>query len=460
VAYNFYGMDREQMYLMPPSLKEWLPEGDLAWFLLDAVRQMDLDEFYEGYREDGKGATAYHPEMLVGLLLYAYCQGVLSSRKIERMCEVDVACRVVTANLKPDHSSIARFRQEHEKGLEKVFVKVLRLCKEAGLVKVGMVALDGTKMKGNASLEANRTKESLEKEIRRMLEGAREVDEEEDRKYGKDKRGDELPEGLRRPVERLKRLKECQERLEKEAKEAMEAQVLKIEERAQKEKESGERMRGRKPLEPEEVVDQEAKANVTDPESRIMKTRQGHVQGYNAQVVVTKEQIVVACAVTQEENDTQQLKPMMELLRRNLREIGMEKTVDHFLTDAGYGPTKTLGEVEKDEETEYWINTRKDWKRRKALREEGPPRGRIPQGWGPKERMERKLMTKEGQERYRWRSQMVEPVFGQIKHNRKCDRFQRRGIQAGDSEWAFICASHNLLKLWRSGKAPWVKKAA
>jgi len=460
VAYNFYGTDLEQMYLMPPSLKEWLPEGDLAWFLLDAVRQMDLGVFYEGYREDGKGAPAYAPEMLVGLMLYAYCQGVRSSRTMERMSERDVAYRVMAGNMKPDHCTIARFRQGNEKKLERVFLEVLELCKEAGMVKVGMVALDGTKMKANASLEANRTKESLEKEIERMLKEAGEVDEEEDRKYGKDKRGDELPEGLRRSEERLKRLRECKERLEKEAKEAREAQERKIAQREEKERESGEKLRGRKPLEPDEVVDEEAKANITDPESRIMKTRQGHVQGYNAQAVVTKEQIIVACRVTQEENDTQQLKPMMELLRKNLVEIGVEEGVGHMLGDAGYGPTKVLEEVEGDQRTQYWINTQKDWKRRKALREEGPPRGRMPKGLDAKGRMERKLMTKEGRERYRWRCQMVEPVFGQTKHNRKCDGFQRRGIQAGDSEWVFICATHNLIKLWRSGKAPWVKKAA
>ncbi len=228
MAYNFYRLDREQMYLMPPSLREWLPEGDLAWFVLDAVRQMDLDVFCEAYREDGKGATAYPPEMLVGLMLWAYCQGVRSSRMIERMCERDVACRVMTANFKPDHTSIARFRKDFEGELERVFVKVLKLCKEAGMVKMGMVALDGTKIKANASLEANRTKGSIEAEVKRMLQEAGKVDEEEDEKYGKDRRGDELPEDLRRPEERLKRLRECQERLEKEEKQAREAQERKI----------------------------------------------------------------------------------------------------------------------------------------------------------------------------------------------------------------------------------------
>jgi transposase len=430
----------------------------LAWFLLDAVREMDLEVFLGRYREDGTGSRAYHPEMMVGLLLYAYCQGVRSSRKIEWMSERDVACRVVAANQKPDHTSISRFRKDFEKELEGVFVEVLRLCREAGLVKVGVVALDGTKIKANASLAANRTVEGIKVEVKRMLEEAAKVDAEEDLKYGKDRRGDELPEGLNHPAQRLKRLRECKERLEKEAQKAMEEQSEKIARREAQEEESGEKKRGRKPLSPEETVNEEAKANMTDPQSRIMKTRSGYVQGYNAQVVVTKQQIIVACDVTQEENDQGQLTVMMKQAEENLAAVGVKEKVKVGLADAGYGREKNL-EWSESQEVDYLIATQKDWKQKKAMREMPDPRGRMPQGLTAKQRMERKLLTRRGRALYKLRSSTVEPVFGQVKGNKGCERFQRRGVKAGRSEWKFISSAHNLLKLWRSGWAIGLNRA-
>jgi transposase len=253
-------------------LEEWLEEGHLARFVVDAVEAMDLEVLYRKYREDGIGNTAYDPSMMTGVLLYGYCMGIRSSRRMEQLLEQDVAFRYLASNQQPDHATLARFRQENEKELEGLFIEVLRLCAKAGLVKVGVVAVDGTKIKAQAALEANRTMEGIEKEVKKMLREAAEVDEAEDKKYGKDSRGDELPEGLRSSAERKKRLKECKQRLEEEAEEAKEAQKEKIAQRAKEEEESGEKKRGRKPLEPEDVVDREAKANITDPESRIMKT--------------------------------------------------------------------------------------------------------------------------------------------------------------------------------------------
>lgn len=451
MAYNFHPVDRDQIFLLPPTLKEWLPSNDLVWFLLDALREMDLEVFLQGYREDGTGNRAYHPEMMVGLLLYAYCQGLRSSRVIEKLCERDAAYRVVAANQRPDHTSIARFRKDFEKELESIFVEVLKLCCEAGLVKVGVVALDGTKIKGNASLAANRTAEGIEKEVKRMIEEAAKTDEEEDKKYGVDKRGDELPEGLDQEDERKKRLKECKERLEKEALAAMKGQSEKIAQREKEEKESGEKKRGRKPRSPKEAVNEEAKANMTDPESRIMKTRSGYVQGYNAQTVVTKDQIIVACDVTQEENDQNQLKPMMGLMKENLEAVGLSAKVGVALADAGYGREENLEWAEGQDE-DYLIATQKDWKQKKAMRELPTPRGRMPKGMTSRERMERKLMTHRGRKLYKLRSCAVEPVYGQVKYDRGCDKFQRRGVKAGRSEWKLICGAHNLLKLWRSGR--------
>lgn len=453
MAYNFHPCDRNQMMLMPPSLEEWLEEGHLARFVVDAVEAIDLGALYQKYRQDGMGNTAYDPAMMVGVLLYGYCMGVRSSRKLEQLLEQDVAFRYLAANQRPDHATLARFRQENEKELEGLFTEVLRLCAKAGLVKVGVVALDGTKIKAKAALEANRTAEGIEAEVKKMLREAAEADEAEDSKYGKDRRGDELPEGLRRSEDRKRRLRECKERLEEEAKETRESQVAKIAQRAKEEEESGEKKRGRKPLSPEESVDKEAKANVTDPESRIMKTRKGYVQGYNAQAVVTKEQIIVAAKVTQEENDVNQLKPMMEEMRRTLGAVGIKEKVGTKLADAGYGMSEESLRWALRQKTLFLIATQKDWKQRKAARLQPLPRGPLPKGLTAKERMERRLRTARGRRLYKMRSWMVEPVFGQVKEGQGFQGFSRRGRKAVQSEWKFQAASHNLLKLWRSGRS-------
>lgn len=461
MAYNFIACDRQQRYLMPPSLEDWLAEGHLAWFILDAVEQLDTNVFRGKYREDGWGSAAYEPSMMVGLLLYAYSLGERSSRQIERLCEVDIAFRVISANEKPDYSTICRFRKGNEKELEGIFIAVLRLCAEAGLVKVGVVALDGTKMKANAALAANRTREHIEEEVKKMLAEAAAKDKEEDEKYGKDKRGDELPEGLRGRKDRQSRLKECQERLparlrtggEREAREKAAEQEKKIEARKESE-EKGEKKRGRKPKEPDEEAAQEAKANVTDPESRIMKTRKGYEQGYNAQAVVTKEQIVVAAEVTQQANDIKQLHPMIEETKKSLRDAGVQQDIGAVLADAGYCSEENL-KGEQAEGPELLVATKKDWKQRKEIKEGESGQGTPPEGMSGREKMDWKLRTERGKALYRLRSQTVEPVFGQVKTVRRCDRFMRRGITAVRSEWKLLCATHNLLKLWRSGMATW-----
>ncbi len=234
MAYNFLLCDRNQAYLLPPSLADWLPEGHLAWFVLDAVEQIDLQPFYKKYRTDGVGNSAFNPSMMVSLLLYAYCTGERSSRRIERSCQTDVAYKVVTANQSPDHTTISRFRKDNESHLKSLFLEVLRLCGEAGLVKLGKVSLDGTKIKANASLAANRTLKHLEAEVEKMLSEAAAKDAEEDKTFGPDKRGDELPEDLRDRNSRLNRLKACKERLEREKAQARQAQQEKIDRRKTK----------------------------------------------------------------------------------------------------------------------------------------------------------------------------------------------------------------------------------
>lgn len=454
MAYNFLPCDRNQAYLLPPSLADWLPEDHLAWFVLDAVEQIDLSQFYKKYRVDGVGNSAFHPSMMVSLLVYSYCTGERSSRKIEKHCQTDVAYKVVTANQYPDHSTISRFRKDHQSHLKTLFLEILRLCAEAGLVKLGNVSLDGTKMKANASLSANRTLKHLEQEIDKMLSEAADKDAEEDKAFGHDKRGDEMPEDLRDRNSRVNRLKACKERLEREKAHAQKTQQDKIDRREAKEQSTGKKPRGRQPKLPEEVGNKDAKANVTDPDSRIMKTRKGFVQGLNGQAVVTEEQIIVAEDVTQEENDKRQLHPMLEQTEENRQAVGIEEETGVALADAGYCSednfTKTpAGNVE------LLVATQKDYKQRKVMADQPLSEEPIPEGLSPTELMERKLLTKRGRQLYKIRGQTVEPVFGQIKDVLGFDRFMRRGIEACRSEWSLICATHNLLKLWRSGKACW-----
>jgi transposase len=451
-GYNFIRPNRDQLFLLPPALQDWLPSDDLAYFLLDAVDQFDLTPFYAAYRADGVGQAAFQPHMMVALVLSAYCLGVRSSRQIERLCGRDIAFRVVAGNLCPDHATIARFRQRHGEALQGLFTDILRLCKEAGLVKVGVVALDGTKMAADAALEANRTYDSIRAEVETMLQDAESKDAQEDRLFGPEHRGDELPEAVRDRNSRLERLKRCRERLEGEAAAAAAEHARKLQERAAQEAETGQKLRGRKPKPVSEAPESAAKANVTDPDSRIMKTRRGYLQGYNAQAVSTAEQIIVAAEVTPEENDVGQLHPMLAATAKELKAAGVEETVGAALVDAGYCSEENLERADP-EGPELFVATRKDWKQREQMRQTPAPRGRIPAHLSRRQRMERKLLTKRGRRLYKQRSQMIEPVFGQIKACRGIDRFGRRGLANCQSEWKVICGTHNLLKLWRSGKA-------
>jgi transposase len=454
MAYNFLPCDRNQAYLLPPSLTDWLSQNHLAWFVLDAVEQMDLQPFYRKYRTDGVGNSAFDPSMMVALLLYAYCTGERSSRRIERLCQTDVAYKVLTANQAPDHCTISRFRKDNESHLKSIFLEILRLCVEAGLVKFGTVSLDGTKIKANASLAANRTLSSIEKEVETMLTEAAAKDREEDEAFGPDRRGDELPEEFRDRQSRRVRLQACRERLQREQDEARQAQQNKIDARQEQEAKTGQKQRGRKPKSPDEAVNPESKANVTDPDSRIMKTRKGYEQGLNAQAVVTKDQVIVAEDVTQEANDQQQLHPMLEQTEANRQAVGVQEKTGVMLADAGYCSEENL-KTKPSGDAELLIATQKDWKQRQALRDQPPPRGRPPANLSAAEQMERKLLTARGRSLYTLRGQTVEPVFGQIKDVRGFDRFMRRGLAACRSEWSLICATHNLLKLWRSGNAAW-----
>ena len=451
MPYNFLPYDDHQAFLLPPSIGEWVRDGSLARFVGETVdlldRQGRLQGFYAGYREDGWGHPAYHPRLLVKVLVYGYCVGVTSSRKLAATCENDVALRYLTANQQPDFRTISDFRKNHLAALNGLFVEVLGLCLEAGLVKLGRVALDGRKVPGNASLEQNRDEAWLKEEVRKLLAEAERVDAEEDAQYGKDQRGDELPEGLRTSAERKKRLEAALERIAEKKRQAAGKQERKLEERTKEEAETGGKKRGRKPKDPEAAALEAAKdtkANVTDPESRILKTRRGWAQGYNGQAMADCEsQVIVAQDLTQDENDVRQLEPMLE---KCAEQTGARP--GELLADAGYWSEENA-RLQTDE-TELLIATTKDWKQRKALREAPPPRGRIPGSMSARDRMERKLLTKRGRAAYKERGSTIEPVFGQMVM-RGLVRFLLRGLEKARAEWSLMCMTHNLLKLWRSG---------
>jgi transposase len=304
---NFLPCDREQDLLLPPSLRDWLGEDHVVWFVLDAVETMDLSEFYAAYRADGHGRAAHDPGMMVALLLYSYACGERSARVIERRCREDVPTRVVCANRVPDHTTIARFRVRHEAALSRMFTQILGLCARAGLVSVGVVALDGTAISADASREATRSHESIRREVERMLGEAAEVDAREDALYG-EARGDELPAELIDRRSRLERLRRCREELESEQAKAQAAYQENLRWRAEWEAEHGRKLGGRKPFPPDPDGLGKRTINVTNPDSRVIarETRQP-VQGYNAQAVATSEQIIVAADITQQSNDSGQL---------------------------------------------------------------------------------------------------------------------------------------------------------
>jgi transposase len=467
MSQNFVACDRDQALLLPPSLREWLPEDHLAWLVLEAVGELDLTAFYVAYRADGHGRAALEPAMMVALLVYAYAVGVRSSRGIERHCREDVAFRVITANQAPDHATIARFRARHEIAIGELFGQVLALCARAGLVRLGVVAVDGTKIAANATHHATRSYGQIAREI---LEEAAELDAAEDERYG-DARGDELPVELRVAGDRRKRLREAKQALDAEREADAEPIVrdrgqrlrecrrrlehdYELERRLIAEHDAwlaagiasdgSRRMTGAKHnLKPYPLVDlAERTINVTDPDARNLKTPRGWVQGYNAQAVVTAEQIVIAAEISTESLDTANLHPMLTAAEEELHAAGVTDALDIVLADAGYWKNSAI-EALAGQGLQPLVAPDAD--RRKE-----PRPGRR---GGLYDFMRRVLATDHGTALYRRRQATVEPVFGQIKANRSADRFLRRGRSAARSEWRLLAATHNLLKLHRHNLA-------
>jgi transposase len=435
-----------QSFLLPPSPLEWLPEGHLARFILDLVKELDLTRIYAHYERELRGYPPHHPLMMVALLLYGYCVGVPSSRKIERKTHEDVAFRVIAGGEHPDHTRISEFRRIHLDALADLFVQVLRLCQKAGLVKLGAVALDGTKVKANASKHKAMSYDRMQKDEQRLrdkvvelLAAAEKADAAEDAEHGIGRRGDELPEELQRTENRLKRIREAKAALEAEARQRQE------EEQAAKDDDDPPPGPRETPLPKHKVPTtadgtptDKAQRNFTDPDSRIMKTGDGYVQGYNCQIAVdAASQIIVAEAVTNQPPDPEHLVP---LLVQTVDNCGA--TPRKLIADAGYFSENNVCEPQKWG-VEPYIATG----RQRHDETSTPVRGRAPSNMSVKEAMARKLTTKAGKAVYSQRKVIVEPVFGQIKEARGLRRFLLRGLQKVRGEWSLITLTHNILKL-------------
>jgi transposase len=444
MPYNFRPIERDQQYLMPPSVRDWLPPDHLAWLVLDVVDELDLAAIRARYRADGWGAPAFDPALMTALLLYAYATGERSSRRIEARCREDVAFRVVAANQAPDHATIARFRADHEAALADLFTQVLRLCAAAGLGSLGLVVLDGTKLAAAASPEANRTADALDREIRAMLAEAAAVDAAEDERYG-ERRGDELPAGLASRHDRLARLAEARRQLaDREQARAAEVRAHDAA-RAAAEAEAGHPLGGRRPDPDAHHQRYWRERNTTDPDSRKMRARTGWIVGYNGQLAVASDGLILAAELTQQASDVRQLGPMVETTEANLRAAGVRGRIGTLMADAGYWSEANLAAVERGRRTRILIAPTSGGERRS-----GSP---VPPRPG-RQRMRRRLSQPANRARYRRRGAIIEPVFGQLKAVRGVRRFQRRGVGACASEWRILALTHNLLKLWRSGRRP------
>jgi len=453
----------KQDLLLPPSLGDWLPEKHLAHFLADVVESLDLGALYSSYEEkDGRGQAAYAPALMVRLLLYGYCRGIYSSRKIESKTYEDVAFRYLAAGEHPDHDTLAEFRKRHLEALAGLFVQVLQLCQKAGLVKLGHVAIDGSKIQANASKHKamsyermGETEKKLREEVEALLQQAAAVDAAEDQKYGKGQKEEDLPAELARRESRLEKIRAAKAALEAEAQEKAEAEKAaaeaKLAQRAEQEAQSGKKVRGPKPQVPDPATarpDSKAQRNFTDPESRIMPDgshKGSFVQGYNAQIAVDGQaQIIVAAEITQDTNDTQQLAPMLGQVEEN---IGSKPQAAS--ADTGYWNGQQITDP-RVQGVDLYIATGKQKHGDSGVKmeewgEEGNGAASL------REQMKQKLKSEVGREVYRKRKAIVEPVFGQIKERRGFRRFLLRGLRKARAEWKLICLSHNVLKLFRSG---------
>ena len=442
---TFRPYDPEELWLFPPSPRDWLPEDHLAYFVADLVEALNLTPILATYGGVTRGTVPYHPQLLVKVLLYAYAVGIPASRQIARKLEEDVAFRVLAANQRPDFRTLSDFRKQHLSTLADLFVQVLQLCRRAGLVKLGHIALDGTKVKANASKHKAMSygrmgtdEARLTAEVTRLLTQAEAADARDDAAYGSDRRGDELPTELARREQRLQTIRAAKVVLEQEAQ--AEAALKQVAHEARKA--VGPR-RGRPPQPPRSGPHPKAQRNFTDPESRIMPASDAKgsvVQGYNCQAAVDAQaQIIVAADVTDETNDKQQAQPMLTQVLAQTGQVPRTVTMDAgYFSEANVTALTALGclpLVPPDRQLHGQATP-------------AAPRGRPPAGLSVADQMRRTLRTTRGRRLYARRKSIVEPVFGQIKQGRRYRQFLLRGMRQVRGEWVLICTTHNVLKLW------------
>lgn len=458
---SFRADDINQTLLMPPSLQDWLPENHLARFVADLMGALDLSAIYRFYdQRDGRGQAAYHPVMMVRVLLYGYCVGVMSSRKIEKRTYEDVAFRYLSADEHPDHDTLNEFRRQHLEALAGLFMQALRLCQKAGLVKLGHVAIDGTKLQANASKHKamsygrmSEAEEKLKAEVEELLKRAEAVDAAEDEK---ERQGytEELPKELARRESRLKKIQEAKAELEAEARQKAEQEKADVEARIaarrEQEQQTGKKIGEREPRVPDPdqaVPDAKAQRNFTDSESRIMPDgahKGSFVQAYNAQIAVdSQRQIIIAAELTQDCNDKHQLVPMLEQVEKNMGTKPVAASAD-----AGYCSTEQIAD-KRIEGIDLHVAVKRD---KHGIAPETNATTGPAEDASALERMKQKLQSDAGRAVYKMRKAIVEPVFGQIKECRQFRRFSFRGVVKVRAEWKLVCLTHNLLKLFRSGK--------
>jgi len=449
VARDFLPYDLDQHYLLPPDMREWLPAGHLVWFVSDVADALDLSQVMGAYeKRELRGRPGYHPAMMVKLLLYAYCVGKPSSRRVEKATYEEVPFRVLSADQHPDHASIAAFRRQHLTALAGLFLQVLILCREAGLAKLGHVALDGTKVRASASRHKAMSyermcsaEEQLAEEVAALLREAERVDAQEDGLYGKEKRGDELPEELQRREGRLAKIRAAKEALEREARERAELAAEEARDRLRvrqaKEAARGKKYGGRPPRIPDPEAARPGpreQKNFTDPESRLMVdgATGSFIQAYNAHAAVDSgSQVIVAASLTQDANDKQHLRPLLRQIAAGLGALPRQVSADSGFFSADNLTDPALAEVE------LYV----------------PPEKRV-QRSEVAQTMREKLAGEEGRAVYAQRKAVVEPVFGQVKEVRGFRRFSLRGLRLVGEEWQLVCLTHNILKLYRSGAWP------
>ncbi len=446
---TFRDYDQHQSFLLPPSLDDWLPTDHTARFISEAVDEMlDLSSVYASY-ERSDGAPPYDPKMMLKLLLYAYSTGVTSSREMERRCQIDVAFRWLSANSAPDYRSISRFRRRHLLALDDLFIQVLTLCAEAGLVSLGRIALDGTKLRASASRHKAMSHdrmgpkiEELAAQVAAMLAEAEATDRAEDEEFGEDRRGDELPAELATKEGRLARMRAAKAAIEAEA--AAKASAKAATKAADNGGDQAAVAEAAEKAAATATPNPKTQRNFTDPESRMMKTTDGFHYAYNAQTVVDEgSQVVLAAEVTQQAADIDQLFFMIGVTEGNLDAADIDDSPEVILADAGYCSEANLQQI-ADAEINALVATGRI---RGKERVSDAPRGRIPNNATQRERMARRLRTKAGRADYARRKAIVEPAFGQMKVRQAAGHLRLRGLAGAQGEWTLHVICHNLRKL-------------